>query len=223
VLSFRLEQLDFVVTGIHNSPLRPLAYVDLSAADALGLDGLTNLITVTPASENVTDNDIKAALFNQPGVISAQPASELASLFDEVIELFALFLGVVNVVVVIMAFLIAFNSTSINVDERSREIATMFAFGLPIRTVARMQVVENLITGFIGTVLGIVLGWVILVALVNTVFAEQLADLGMITAMSAQTLVLSLVLGIAVVGLTPLLSIRRMRKMDLPSTLRVME
>jgi hypothetical protein len=31
------------------------------------------------------------------------------------------------------------------------------------------------------------------------------------------------VLGIAVVGLTPLLSIRRMRKMDLPSTLRVME
>ena len=52
-----------------------------------------------------------------------------------------------------LAFLIAFNSTSINVTSAAA-IATPFAFGLPLRTVVRMAMVENLITGAFGTVSG---------------------------------------------------------------------
>ena len=38
-------------------------------------------------------------------------------------------LRVIQGVVVILAFLIAYNATSINIDDRQREIATMFVFG----------------------------------------------------------------------------------------------
>ena len=43
-------------------------------------------------------------------------------------SLLTAFMTLVALAVLVMAFLIAFNSTSINVDERAREIATLFAF-----------------------------------------------------------------------------------------------
>jgi putative ABC transport system permease protein len=41
--------------------------------------------------------------------------------------------------------------------------------------------------------------------------------------LSTTTLVISMILGVLVVALTPLLSIRRMMRMNIPDTLRVME
>jgi putative ABC transport system permease protein len=132
-------------------------------------------------------------------------------------------LWVIRVIVMVLAFLIAFNSTSINVDERVREIATMFAFGLPIRTVTRMQMVENLVIGILGTLVGVALGWEVLNALLVARVQEQLAEFNFIVKISTSTLVISVALGVLVVALTPLLSIRRMAHMNIPDTLRVME
>jgi putative ABC transport system permease protein len=122
-----------------------------------------------------------------------------------------------------MAFLIAFNSTSINVDERVREISTMFAFGLPVRTVTRMQMLENLVIGILGTLVGVALGWEVLRAMLVARVEEQLAEFELIVTLSTTTLVISMILGVLVVALTPLLSIRRMMRMNIPDTLRVME
>jgi len=86
-----------------------------------------------------------------------------------------------------------------------------------------MQMVENLIVGIWGTLIGIGLGWIVLNALLVARIEEQLADLKFTITISSTTLLISAVLGVLVVALTPLLSIRRMLRMDIPSTLRVME
>ncbi|MCD4685421.1 MAG: FtsX-like permease family protein [Anaerolineae bacterium] len=221
-LSFRFVEVEMRVIGIHNHPMRPMAYMDISAAEMMGLDDTTNLLLANPAA-GVDPIDVKRALLSQPGVASVQEVQEIADGLDEILEAFVQMLQVVQVIVLLMAFLIAFNSTSINVDERVREIATMFAFGLPIRTATRMQVVENLIIGVLGTVIGVVLGWLALNALMIQRVEDMLEDFGFIVTIEPTTLALSMILGILVVALTPLLSIRRMRKMDIPSTLRVME
>jgi len=210
------------VIGIHDNPLRPLAYMDISHADLMGLAGVTNLLVVTPA-DGVTGDLIKQTLLTQPGVASVQAITEYADAVDEAMDIFTTVLRIVQIVVLVMAFLIAFNTTSINVDERVREIATMFAFGLRLRTVTRMQMVENLIVGIWGTLIGIGLGWIVLNALLVARIEEQLADLKFTITISSTTLLISAVLGVLVVALTPLLSIRRMLRMDIPSTLRVME
>ncbi|MBI5959658.1 MAG: ABC transporter permease [Chloroflexi bacterium] len=222
VLNFQLVKSEMTVTGIHNNPIRVLSYMDLSGAEMMGLEGATNLLVVKPA-DGVDADDIKRAMLTQPGVASAQAISEFAKAFDEALDVFVVILRVVQGIVLFMAFLIAFNSTSINVDERVREIATMFAFGLPIRTVNRMQMVENLIIGVLGTIIGIVLGWFVLNLFLAARIEEQLADFKFIVTISPQTLIVSAVLGILVVMITPLLSIGRMWRMDIPSTLRVME
>ena len=99
----------------------------------------------------------------------------------------------------------------------------MFAFGLPVRTVTRMQVVENIITGSLGTLFGIGIGWIALNAFLTARVEEQLADFKFTVTLSPATLLVTLLLGVLVVALTPLLSIRTMTRLDMPSTLRVME
>ena len=222
LLAFRLVETEVTVAGIHNNPVRAFSYMDLDAAGTMGLAETTNLLVVTPA-QGVEPDDIKLALMTQPGVASVQAVAEFAEAFDEVMNIFVNVLRIVQIIVLFMAFLIAFNSTSINVDERVREISTMFAFGLPIRTVTRMQVLENLIVGVLGTVVGVIVGWYVLNAVLAARVEDQLADFKFVVVISPETLAISILLGILVVALTPLLSIRRMARMDIPSTLRVME
>jgi putative ABC transport system permease protein len=165
-LAFRLVQTQLPVTGIHDNPIRALSYLDMSSAEIMGMAGVTNYLVVQPAA-GVSADEVKLALMNQPGVASVQAISGFANAFKETMDLFTSILWVIRVIVMVMAFLIAFNSTSINVDERVREIATMFAFGLPIRTVTRMQMVENLVIGILGTLVGVALGWEVLNALLR--------------------------------------------------------
>jgi putative ABC transport system permease protein len=119
--------------------------------------------------------------------------------------------------------LITYNSTSINVDERAREIATMFAFGTPVREVTRMAMLENLITGILGTLVGLGLGYIALVALLTNATQTTMPDLNVTIGLAPSTLVMAVLFGVVVVMLTPLLSIRKMIGMDIPATLRVME
>jgi putative ABC transport system permease protein len=48
-------------------------------------------------------------------------------------------------------------------------------------------------------------------------------DLELIVTVSLSTIATAFVLGVVAVGLAPLLTLRRLRRMDVPSTLRVME
>lgn len=221
-LAFRLTESTYTVVGLHDNPLRALAYMDMANAADMGLAGETNLLVVTPV--NGADSDtIKQAFFAQSGVASVDAINDISEGFSEAVKIFAQVLTVVQGIVVFMAFLIAFNSTTINIDERVREIATMFAFGLPLRTVTRMQMLENLLIGLVGTLVGIVLGWLVLNQFLTVRVEEQLEDFQFVIRIAPMTLITSIVLGVLTVALTPLVSIRKMVKMDIPSTLRVME
>ena len=219
--TFRLVDTEVPIIGIHNSPLRPLAYMDMSAASMMGLDGQTNQIVVE-LGQGASLDTVKRTLLTRPGVGSVESISAFSDNVEQMLSMMNGILNVCEIIVLIMAFLIAFNSTSISVDERFRDIATMFAFGLPIHTVTRMQMLENFIIGLLGTVIGIIFGWLVL----NAFMIEQEGeghDLEMLITIYPSTLVLAASLGILVVVLTPMLSVRRMRKMDIASTLRVIE
>ncbi len=82
----------------------------------------------------------------------------------------------------LLALLIAFNSTAINMDERARENATMFAFGLPAGRVLLVSVVESLLIGVLGTIVGVVAGRLLLEWLLRVLLPSTLPDIGMVIA-----------------------------------------
>ena len=65
---------------------------------------------------------------------------------------------VLELFILVLAMLIAYNATSINADERARERATLFAFGMPVRRVLGLETAEGLLIGLLGTAVGVGVG-----------------------------------------------------------------
>lgn len=220
--SFVMTDSPLPVQGVHTSPLRPLAYVDIQYADLAGLAGVTNLIDVVPAPGASTDQ-LKDEMFALDVIAFAQPVSEISKALREFIASFADILQTFQAIPLLLALLIAFNAAGINLDERARDYATMFAYGIPVRTVLRMTIIESLLIGVVGTLLGILGGFLIIRWILGVTAASTLEDVGLNVVVYPRTVAISFALGVIAVALAPLLTVRRLRRMDIPSTLRVME
>ena len=142
------------ITGINASPFRFVAYANAPAASPLHVAGMVNRISVVPATGHDGD-DVKAELLRLPPVAAVQPAAATTDAVDQRLEQFTDILLVTVLVAGTMALLMAFNASAINADERAREHATMFAYGVPVDRVLRGNVVEALIIGALGTAAGI--------------------------------------------------------------------
>jgi len=220
--AFRTVSTALTVAGIHDNPVRGFSYAALEAAAFTGLDGLTNALVITPG-QDVTLAEIRRELFHHPAVLAVDEVARLTEGIGELLIIFVFALRIMQGVVLLIAFLIAFNSTSINIDDRIREVATMFAFGARPRTVTWVQIGENALLGVLGTVLGGWLGWVMLNQMMAARMEVMLEELDLLVSLAPLSLVLAVVLGIGVVALTPLVNARKLRRIDIPSTLRVME
>ncbi len=220
--TFALTQSEVAVAAIHDNPLRFAAYMDDSALELAGATGVANVVYADPAPGS-TPEDVQRELFNLDAVGSVVKASAAADDLDDLIGQFVGVLQGIAFFVLLLAVLMAFNSASIGFEERQREHATMFAYGVRVRKALRMAIVENTIIGIVATAIGLVAGLGMIWWVVNVSAAETMPDIGLVVEMSPSTLVTVIVLGVAAVAFAPVFTIRRMRRMDLPGTLRVME
>ncbi len=216
----RLVTAPIVVSGLHPSPLRPMSYLDARQATLFGLQGVTNVIMVVP--DRVSQEALTRELFTQPSVAAVEPATGFADMLHDRLGQFTGILRVIEAVTLLLALLIAFNTASLSADERGREYATMFAFGLPVRAVTAMAIAENAVIGVIGTLAGTGLGYLALSWIVSG-FDDVMPDLSVTPTISPATVATTIGLGVLVVALAPLLNLRKQRAMDIPATLRVVE
>ena len=220
--TFRLATTTLPVTAIHTSPLRFLAYVNAPAAARLHATGLVNRISVVPAAGRTAD-DVKAELLRRPDVAAVQGAAATTDAVDQRMEQFNEILLITVAIAAAMALLIAYNATAINAEERVREHATQFAHGVTVARVVRGGIVEAMIIGALGTVVGIAAGRALLSWLINTNMPETMPEIGTLTSVAPFTYVLALVTGTLMVAVAPLLTVRRLRRTDLSGALRVVE
>ena len=219
---FSLQESQFEVVGLHVNPFRLNVYIAIEHAGVTGIEGMTNILQARPAS-GVESDTLKQELFKLPGVGSVQKATASSDVFEDQFGRFTGILYFILIAVMVLALLIAYNTASINMDERRREHATMFAYGLPARTVLGMAVTESVILGIISTALGLIGGYLLLQWVVLVLIPATMPDLGIEVIIKPTTLALAVILGVAAVAVAPVLTLRRLNKMDVPSTLRVME
>ncbi len=220
--SFSLAETRFVVAGVHANPIRTFAFLDLADSEQFGLQGVVNLVQAYPA-DGATRSDVQRAVFGLPGVTSSQPVARISEAIDEALDQFLSFLFVTAGAVLLLALLIAFNATRITVEERRREHATMRAFGLPVRTVLGVVVKESVLVGVAATFIGLIGGVVFLQWMLTSLAKTTLPDVGIDVYLSSTTILIAAIVGIVSVAATPLFLIRRLRHMNLPGTLRVVE
>jgi putative ABC transport system permease protein len=211
-----------LVSGVHPSPFRFAAYLDRSQLPALGLPDVVNQLYALP-SAGASTGDVQRALFGQPGVASTQPITAASKVIRASMDEFVAIFRVLELFILLLALLIAYNAATINTDERRRDHATLFAFGLPLRRVIRMDLTEGLLLGVLGTVTGVALGRAVLGWMTTDLIGSTMPELGLIVAISSTTMATAVGLGVIAVAAAPLLTIRRLRRMDIPDTLRVVE
>jgi putative ABC transport system permease protein len=211
------------VVATHPNPVRAVAYMDRSGAASLfNLSGLANGLNVLP-SDGVAAADVQRELFAFDWVTSVQPVTAVTEAVRDAFEQVLGIIQVMVVAVVLLTALIAFNTAAINFDARSREHATMFAFGVRVRTALRMATTESFVVGVVATALGILGGLVMVWWMTQQLLAETLPEYALEVTARGATLGFVAAVGIVAVTIGPIFTVRRMRRMDLPSKLRLVE
>ncbi len=219
---FAMRDAQVPVMGIHANPYRFYAYMDVGQMRMTGMGPVANVV-YGQSAPGVSEFDLKSQLMRVGGVGSVRSLAASTRALRDLMDQFISMLWVMEGAVLLLALLIAYNAASINMDERAREHATMMAFGIPVGAVLRNAAIESALLGVIATILGLVGGYVLLERLLATAMTKVMPDMGMDIVISSTTLVTASVLGVLAVAIAPLLSFRKLRRMDLPSTLRVME
>jgi len=157
------------------------------------------------------------------GVASVQRATAVPDAFADAMSAFSGVLRVGWYAALLLALLMAFNVASVAADERAREHATMFAFGVRPRAVVGLAMAEYLVVGVLATLTGLALGGLIVRWIIHSLVPDTFPELGLLTSLAPVSLAAAAIAGVAAIAAGPLFTARRLRRMDVPSTLRVVE
>jgi putative ABC transport system permease protein len=219
---YAVVQTEMRVAAIHPSPFRFNAYIDRAQLEAFGTPGVANAAYVLPSAGHSPD-DVQRELFSLPGVASVQPVSVATRIVEDSLKDFTGIFQVLELFIFVLAVLIAYNATSINADERARERATLFAFGMRRRRVLGLEMAEGLLIGLLATTVGLAAGLFLNRWIIASTWNTTLPEVGLDIVVTASTVLTAVAFGVIAVAVAPLLTIRRLRRMDIPGTLRVVE
>jgi putative ABC transport system permease protein len=108
-----------------------------------------------------------------------------------------------------LALAIVFNTLSINVLERTREIATLRTLGFQHRQIALMTSIENLLTALLGLIPGLPLGYLLAVWLLQTYQSETVSPRILISARTYGLVTAGMLLLVLLAQIPSLQSLRR--------------
>lgn len=180
----------------------------------------TTLAVEAPGADPAEAERVAAALQKVPGVTTV-------SSVDDAIEYYRNALGAVNSVVVVLivaaallAFVVMYNLTNINIEERQREIATLKVLGFTPREVNAYIYRETMIIAVIGALAGLALG-VCLEAFVVTTAEVDVVMFG--RDIHALSFALAFVLSMAFAALVSLAMRRKLNRIDMVESLKSVE
>ena len=112
----------------------------------------------TEEMEGNEKDELIKELYGKDGVLNAEFISERRGLFDNLIMSINYIVGVIIISSGMLAFIVLYNLTNININERRRELATLKVLGFHNEEVSAYIFREITILSIIGTLAGLLLG-----------------------------------------------------------------
>jgi putative ABC transport system permease protein len=103
---------------------------------------------------------MRGQLEHQAGVVAFRDVRGSEAAVRQLLELFYAIVGVMLLFGSILAFVVLFNTLSVNLAERTVELATLRAAGGRLATLARIVTGENLLLVAAAIPVGLVAGWI---------------------------------------------------------------
>ncbi|MFW6091151.1 MAG: ABC transporter permease [Actinomycetota bacterium] len=210
-------ETDLPLAGYVDEPLGTFSYTSIDQAEQLAGRDLP-ITSALVRYEEGADRDAVRRVVTDLGVVAAYEDSQaLARLFEEFTGLFYGFVGGMLLLGALMAFAIMFTTMSVNIMERSREVATLRASGVHLGQLARMISSENLIMTLLGVVPGVVAGVIGGEALMRS-FSSDLFQLDLVVQPATVLIAVGAIVAVAALSQWP--SLRAMRRLDIAGVVR---
>ena len=217
-LQFPLGSQRVIVDASNNEVMGVSAYVSLTWAQEMagGLESFNGLLLQVNGSQT---QDVRKKLYQLPGVASVDFKEEIVAGWKSLMGLYYVMMGSFLAFALVIAGAVIFNTVTVNVLEREREIATMRALGQSRGRLGAMLTLENLLIGLLALAPGLALGSA------STYYLFQLfsasADFYMPFYISPQSYVLvtMLIFGTALLSQVP--ALRRVNRMNLAEATKV--
>lgn len=169
------------VTGIHQDAIGTVAYTTrqqvwrlFHGELTLPNDAVSGLrVSVT----NGHEQDVRRRLEALPEVAAVSSPTDVQEMIDEMVGQFRRFVTVMLAFGSALAFCIVFNTVTINVLERTTEVATMRTIGVLKSQIAWMVTIENAVLGLIGIVIGLPVGRWFVGAFMRAAQTEEQSEL----------------------------------------------
>lgn len=221
-----LEEASFKVSAICENYIYNYGYVTPETfEEAIGRPAKRNtafVITDTPKDENHFDklNKIAADVRNIDYVASVSLADEFRQRISNMLNSLYYIVYVVVASAGALAFIVIYNLTNINITERIREIATIKVLGFYNNETASYVFRENLFLTAIGSLIGLVLGNMLLIYIIRAIKVDMIFFPVRITSIS---IVLSIVLTFAFAAIVMSALYFKLNKINMAESLKTIE
>ena len=180
-----------------------------------------NLVTAKVADESDANQDaVATALLGVDGVTSVSFTTDVSRSFADIVKNIDYIVIVLIVSAGLLAFVVLYNLTNINITERQKEIATIKVLGFYDREVNAYIFRETGILSIIGTGVGLILGIFLHAFVVRTAEVEIVMFGRDIYAMS---FLLAAALTLAFSALVDVVMARKLRRIDMVESMKAGE
>lgn len=145
---------EFKVVGIINDDSSPKVYADYDNLRKLGVSSYSQF-KIEVANKNVVP-EIRKQIENMG--LKTQYVGDTVSQINSVFGIFRAILAAFGLVTLIVAILGMFNTLTISLLERIKEIALMKMLGMRKKDINKVFLTESIMLGFAGGMLGLLLG-----------------------------------------------------------------
>jgi putative ABC transport system permease protein len=175
-----------------------------------------NYSNITPQNEEAISKKILA----QNGVAAVYISRDMLERFKDTITSVNYVVFVLIISAGLLSFIVLYTLTNINISERMREIATIKVLGFYDREVAAYVFKENIILTFLGSAVGLIIGFYLSIFVIQTaevdviMFGREIYPLSFILA-SLMTIIFALFVNIVM--------LRKIRKINMVEALKTIE
>ncbi len=156
-LSTTRGEVQVVLKGLLSEPLGTTIYsTNAFAATVLPDSGVTSYVMAFDSGVN--RDQMRQTITNLPGVVAYNDSKAFAETVNQYLGLFWAFGAVMIALGAVLALAVIYVTMAVNVVERTNELATLRAAGVPLRKVSGTIATESLVATALGLPFGLLLG-----------------------------------------------------------------
>ena len=165
------------------------------------------------------DTKQKLTTYNSDKVQNVLTSKDLHNFWDNYMETMNMMVGIIMLLAIVLAVVVLYNLGLLTYTENERQNATLKVLGFPTGKILKLNIIQNIIFSVIGIIFGVPLG----LYLVYAMIASAGSEFDMMVKLSPTSFVIAAIITFGVSVLTSFLFTKKVKNLDMVSSLKSVE